>query len=453
MKTAHLLFSRKFSFRVAPAIVLAAFAAAAGGNAQAKEKVIHYFTGWDGNGPTGSLTLDAFGDIYGTTVGGGFTSGFCPQFGCGTVFRLSRTPDGGLKETVLHRFTGGPHDGHAPIGGVVFDAAGALYGAADSGGLHNWGAVFKLSPTAAGEWDKTEIYDFIGAGDGGNPVSGLIFDDAGNLYGTTQVGGGSGSYGTVFELSPRPSGAWSETVLHNFSGKDGWYPNSGLTRDADGNLYGTAQGGNFANPAVCGTGGCGVVYELSPGGGGVWTETVLYAFSAHDGAGPIGGVILDSFGNLYGTASYGGRLKGCMGLGCGVVYELSPKAGGWSETVIRTFEPGTTGFGDYGGAWPRAGLTIDASGNLYGTATLGGRSDCTFFGSGCGVVFKLSPGSTGAWKETVLHAIYGPANGVNPDSSLIFDATGHLLGSADYGGSFGVGCGLPGCGVLYEVTP
>jgi uncharacterized repeat protein (TIGR03803 family) len=265
--------------------------------------------------------------------------------------------------------------------GLVADAAGNLYGTADGGTC--CGLVFRLSPNGSGGWQETVLYDFSGTPDG-NPLSPLIFDAAGNLYGTISVGGSNNAYcqkvngcGVVFELSPTASGPWTETVLYTFSGTDGSSPRSGLTFDSAGNLYGTAeQGGNLAD---CGGFGCGVVFKLSPSGSG-WTETVLHAFTGYgDGYYPVTAVILDAAGNVYGGA-FGGNGKPatvCSG-GCGVIFKLAPGSRGWTNTVLHTFSgsDGTTTEGVL--------LTFGPDGNLYRTAAQGGTANQ-------GVVFSIAP--------------------------------------------------------------
>jgi uncharacterized repeat protein (TIGR03803 family) len=240
----------------------------------------------------------------------------------GTIFKIDTT--GNL--TVLYTFTGYA-DGCDPYPGVILDAAGNLYGTAEGGGSgycgYGDGVVFELDPTG-----RLTVLHTFGGGDGANPQSVLLFDSAGNLYGTTIYGGGSnvcqGGCGTVFELTPNENGTWTESVLHSFCTvdgcADGWYPGEGpLVIDAAGNLYGVAGFGG-ANQCFQG-GGCGLVYRLDASG----RETVLYNFAGgKDGAGPAAGVVMDKAGNLYGIAARYGD-TGCKdgnGYGCGVVFEL-----------------------------------------------------------------------------------------------------------------------------------
>src|ERR1035441_332430 len=213
------------------------------------------------------------------------------------------------QEKVLHNFNNNGTDGTNPRAGLIFDAAGNLYGTTENGGTNGVGTVFELTPTAGGGWTETVLYSFCSQAnctDGYQPWAGLIFDAAGNLYGTTVYGGTADttcSYcGTVFELTPNGSGGWTETVLHSFGdGTDGFYPSAGLIFDAAGNLYGTtAMGGTYDYPWD------GTVFELTPAAGGGWTEKVLYSFGGGtDGYWPEAGLIFDAAGNLYGTTYSG----------------------------------------------------------------------------------------------------------------------------------------------------
>jgi uncharacterized repeat protein (TIGR03803 family) len=277
------------------------------------EKILYNFKNLGNGGSDAGLTLDAAGNLYGTELQGG-------AYGFGMVFELSPTSSGRWTETVLHQF--GTGDAHYPIAGVIFDGAGNLYGTTSQGGNYDQGAVFELSPKAGGGWTEKILHHFnpSNGSDGGVPYSTLIFDTAGNLYGTTSVGGPSGS-GTVFELTPAPNGSWTETILHDFSGppSDGTFPYARLMFDGAGNLYGTTINGGPSN-------NCGTVFELSPMPGGSWTENILHEFddysnsSSKDGCGPmgVGGVVFDALGNLYGTTLAGGTY------GQGTVFEIKP---------------------------------------------------------------------------------------------------------------------------------
>jgi len=328
----------------------------------------------DGGGPEASLTFDAAGNLYGTTVAGGM---YCGPSGCGTVFELTPGEGGTWTEKVLHNFNVNDGDGAWPVAGVIFDAAGNLYGTTPSGGALGRGTVFELTPGAGGTWTETVLFNF-GAG---NPQGGLIFDTAGNLYGTTDVGGTKAcpNCGTVFELTKGTNGMWTKKVLHNFgsNGKDGRNPVAGLIFDAAGNLYGTT---------LQGVGGGGTVFELSPTVGGGWKEKILHSFDGNnDGKEPRAGLILDAAGKLYGTTAMGGAAD-CRfsDLPCGTVFRLTPGTNGeWTEKVLRSFNGSD-------GAGPFAGLIFDAAGNLYGTTASGGTgSGCN--GGGCGTVFEITP--------------------------------------------------------------
>jgi uncharacterized repeat protein (TIGR03803 family) len=348
-------------------------------------------------------------------------------------------------ETVLFNF-GAPHSGIGPQGPLVFDAAGNLYGTTESGGTFGWGTVFKLAPSAVGGWTQTEIHTFTGAKDGGAPYAGLTIDAAGNLYGTT-VGGGDlgcteGGCGTVFELSPNSSGKWTETVLYAFKGTDGAAPQATVVFDALGNLYGTTNAGGQR-----GAQGYGTVFRLAPSSGG-WQESVLHVFAdGSDGAYPVAPLVVDAAGNLYGTAAKGGN--NCNLSGCGVVFELSlASSGEWRETVLHSFKGGKDG------AVPLAGLTLDGSGNLYGTTVYGGVANgCPSSGTaGCGVVFEILPSASG-WKENVLHIFTGAQDGGGPGSGITLDAAGNLYGTTEAGGLSTCSTFYTGCGIVFELTP
>jgi uncharacterized repeat protein (TIGR03803 family) len=266
------------------------------------------------------------------------------------VFELSPNGSGGWTETILYSFgtNGGASDGAEPEG-VIFDKSGNLYGPTLSGGnglcdhdqSASCGTIFELSPNGSGGWAENVIYAFpAGGGAGWSPNPGLVFDQSGNLYGTTYYGGanpclGSGGCGTVFELSPSGSGSWTQTLLYSFGNgsNDGTFPAAGAIFDQSGNLYGTTQQGGTG----CGGagGGCGTVFELSPSGSG-WTENIAYSFQsgAVDGAYPYAELLFDQSGSLYSTTSSGFQ-------GAGTVFELSPDgSGGWAETVLYGFQDG-----------------------------------------------------------------------------------------------------------------
>ena len=328
-----------------------------------KFKLLHSFVGGgpDGAQPSSGLVRDSLGNLYGTTAGWGTSPG--------TIFKLTKY---GVF-SVLHTFTGGA-GGAVPLGPLVLDPAGNLYGATGAGGNptcgggRGCGVVFKLDPSGK----ETVLHTFLGGKRGTYPNGGLIRDAAGDLYGTTLAGGGTGNHGVVFKLDP----AGNETVLYAFKAEpDGSHPNGGLIQDAAGNFYGTTLWGGKGN---CQGMSCGVVFKLDTNG----NETVLYSFSGvPDGGNPVAGLVMDPVSNLYGTTLTGGA-PGCLDYACGVVFKLDQLG---KETVLYTFVPeGTTGFA------PEAGVILDSAGNIYGTTSLGGDTpDCQT--GGCGVVFKITP--------------------------------------------------------------
>ncbi len=407
--------------------------------AQWNEKVLHNFynngaeEGWT---PAAGLVMDAAGNLYGTTSAGGIFITY------GTVFELSPVPGGGWSETVLHSFNDDGTDGWTPLAGLIFDAAGNLYGTTGTGGTYHGGTVFELSPVPGGGWTETVLHSFGNGTDGSGPGGGsLIFDATGNLYGTTTAGGTftcpRDGCGTVFELTPTVGGAWTETVLYNFQrGSDGHVPYAGLIFDASGNLYGTTQEGGTGNCLNGQTHGCGTVFELTPAVGGGWAETVLHNFGiGNDGTYPGANLIFDSAGNLYGTTVNGGDYVG------GTAFELTPAPGGaWNESVLYSFN-----LQGPGGAGPVGPLVFDAAGSLYGTAIQNG----IYYG---GTTFKLTPGVGGTWTETVLHSFNeNGSDGYYPVGGVIFDAAGNLYGMTQSGGTNG--CGIEQCGTAYKMTP
>jgi uncharacterized repeat protein (TIGR03803 family) len=433
-------FAKTFSCGMRAVVAIAVIAAGTSARAGTNYKVIHNFTGSAASGsfPVGNLVADAAGNFYGVTSQSADTSGFCYDTGCGAIFKLYPTAAGGWAAANLHTFTGGL-DGDSPQGGLVMDAAGNLYGTTSLGGVDSLGDVFELTPTSSGGWKYSVIYNFgypITEG-GEEPEGTMVVDSAGNLYGST-VGGGAEGYGTIFELSPSSSGTWTETILYSFLESSGRGPEGALIFDSAGNLYGTTyNGGDLA----CGYGiGCGTVFELSPNGSGGWSESVLHSFTGGFGEGKYpayAGVIFDSAGNLYGTTSGGGHNSECDG-GCGTVYKLSPNgSGGWTETVIHSFT-GSDGTPGAGGAWPVYSLTADASGNLYGNTYLGGTA-------GEGVVFKMTPSGSG-WVESVVHSFSGSGGERPYNSGLVFGPGGLLYGMTALGGTMGFG-------TVFEVTP
>jgi len=325
-------------------------------------------------------------------------------------------------ETILYQFPGGNH-GSDPKDGLVFDAAGDAYGTTYYGGRYGWGTVYQLQHQKT-SWREIVLYNFRGGQDGYNPQGNLLIDDKGNLYGTTLTGGtgnaGSGG-GTLYELQPS-SGGWIHLVLYNFCSlggcPDGLSP-SGLIFDKSGNLYGTTvYGGNS-----CGEQGCGVVYKLSHVNG-QWKETVLHSFDNNgDGYYPNPGLTFGKSGKLYGTTCCGG------GYGAGIVFVLKPGKHGWNEVPLYAFD-GSKNNTDANGY-----LTLDSTGAIFGTLAGSYNSGCTYQ---CGGVFKLIR-SHGQWVETSVFTFNG-LDGADPNPNLIKDRAGNYYGSASQGGvgDFGV---------------
>jgi uncharacterized repeat protein (TIGR03803 family) len=282
------------------------------------ETVLYRFSGADGSIPS-ALAFDASGNLFGTTMGegGGFTAcGF--EGGCGVLFKLTPTSSGPWTLINVHVFVDGSTDVQGPVG-LIFGPGGVIYGSGFAGGNGvaggAEGGVFQLTPGSGG-WTYSLIFSFD-LTDGSYPTTGLILDAEGNLYGTTSEGG-SDRAGVVFELSPGSGGVWTQSILYNFvPGTDGYEPNSSLTFDAAGNLYGTTLAGGGSS-TVC-TNGCGTVFKLAPSGSGTWTESVALRFLETNGVHPLGGLVADTSGNLYGTASQGGNSTGM-----GLVFKLVP---------------------------------------------------------------------------------------------------------------------------------
>jgi len=440
----------------------------------ASERPLYTFPGGRHGAIGGNnLVADSAGNIYGTTWAGGNNSTSCEVYtgltGCGVVFKLTRGPHGTWEQTVLYTFTGGP-DGAVPANGVILDSSGNLYGTTLFGGDKKpancqavgiypagCGVVFELTPSTSGPWTESVLYRFTGGADGSEPFDRLIFGSSGNLYGTTSIGGNDScsppyGCGVVFKLTPGAGGQWSETVLYTFgNGSDGGFPFTGVTLDAQGNLYGVAEGGGDTSVTCNGNPGCGVVFKLTPAQSPPWPESVLYAFAGGaDGADPFMYVVLDSAGNVYGTTGAGGNTTGslCIGngdSGCGVVFELSPpqSGGNWTETVLYTF---CSLENCIDGRFSGEPLVFDPAGNLYGVAYNGGY----FF---AGVVFKLTPTGEGPWTQNILHAFTGGTDGGGPETNLLLNPAGSLIGVTDFGGNDSecTGHSPAGCGVVFEI--
>jgi len=333
--------------------------------------------GTDGQVPEGRLTIGPDGSLYGTAEGGLATC--YGSSSCGVVFNL-RPPPGICRsfscpwtETILYRFTGGV-DGWNPGADLTFDRAGNLYGIATDGGYtgsgncvdFGCGVVYKLTPSN-GSWTESVIYQFLGGADGENPWGGVIFDTVGNLYGITAAGGVMScefGCGTVFQLSPTQSG-WVKNTLHPFQGgNDGYFPETGLTSDRAGNLYGSTASG--------GPGNGGTIFQLTSVSGS-WVYSVIYGLSGqlNSQGGPAGPLTIDQAANLYGAATGDGAH------GVGSIFKLTPSNGSWLFTDVHDF-------GGEDGAYPYDGLVVDSGGNVYGTALQGGQFSR-------GLVFVITP--------------------------------------------------------------
>jgi uncharacterized repeat protein (TIGR03803 family) len=366
----------------------------------------------DGNSPVGGLLMDAAGNLYGTTRYGGSHEGCPGKWECGAVFKL----DASGAETVLYNFTG--PDGANPTSNLIMDANGDLYGTTEFGG--DTSNCVGISYAGCGVvfnlsgTKETVLYRFTGGADGAWPLAGVIMGTGGALYGTTNTGGAWGG-GAAFKVVGK-----KETVLHSFCSenncKDGTYLIAGLIMDAKGSLYGTTVYGGDIN---CNPDPCGVVFKLTGR-----KETVLHAFKGSpDGAFPSAGLFMDSTGNLYGTTGNGGH-----DTNGGIVFEVGQDG---KKRELHTFR------GARGGSDPQAGVVLDAQGNLYGTTLYGPT------GTG-GTVFEI----TADGKEKILHYFCSEkdcADGGIPND-LIIDAKGNLYGTT-YGG------GINGNGVIFMITP
>jgi uncharacterized repeat protein (TIGR03803 family) len=318
--------------------------------------------------------------------------------------------------------------------------------------------ILMFASSASAEWKEKVLYSFQGGNDGQSPAGGVVFDKAGNLYGATYEGGStcpSPGCGTIFQLSPGNGGTWTETILYEFNGDQGSYPEGGVIADANGNLYGTtAYGGSGTCILLGGNVGCGVAYELSPPAkkGGQWTYGVLYSFKGgKDGQIPHGDLTLDKAGNLYGATLYGGGYGTCNApyfQHCGTVFKLSvpkQKGGKWTEKVLHSFKGGAAGKKSGDGANPNGGLVLDSTGAIYGTTYYGGNEvgecDGGVGGTGCGIVFAFQlPKKKGdAWTEKQLHVFSGGNDGGQPSAGVILDAEGALYGVAGGGNASGGG--------------
>ncbi|MGD0164843.1 MAG: choice-of-anchor tandem repeat GloVer-containing protein [Candidatus Sulfotelmatobacter sp.] len=420
------------------------------------ESAILKLTAADGAEPSGGLIADSAGNLYGTANVGGVG-----QYG--TVFEVSPPASGGAwTETTLHAFSGAP-DGDWPVGPLLMDNSGNLYGVTNYGGEgfpYNYGTVFELSPpvVAGDPWTEAILHTFQGIPDGETPNGGLVMDSAGNLYGTT-LWGGACKWGTVFELSPpATSGAvWTEKVLYRFrytcngtTYNDAASPMAGLVMDKDGALYGTTYNGGEPYD--------GTVFKLTPPAAGhtAWTEKILYTFTGgSDGERPVGSLVFNH-GKLYGTAAYGANAACTNSLpGCGTIFELSPPSvagDAWTETTLYSFTGGTDGEA------PEGSVLFDEEGNLYATATGGGSTACGTIDAsvGCGAVIKLTPPAAAgdSWTETTLYDFIPGGNGAVLPSNVVPGKSGRLYGTTYTGGDGSCSYnGNPGCGVVFAIIP
>jgi len=414
------------ALRIPILVATLALVLAANAHAGSKYQVLHNFgAGKDGSIPSGPLTLDNKGNLYGATgAGGGFG---CDGYGCGTIFQLAHQVSGKWTEKSLHDFADNG-DSADPRGNLVFDRAGNLFGTLNGAGTGQ-GALFELSPGFSWNlslfWEHEEF------------SPGLLLNKAGDLVGF--FGAGQYQTGAIGELSPGSKG-WTYTLLYSFGGGgggNGWGPDAPMSWDAHGNLYGTAlYGGNSyssGHQKFCPDGsGCGVAFQMTPSSDGTWKYHVLHRFAnfKNDGQSPDGGLVVDAPGNVYGVTAYGGAY------GNGTVFEFTPSSGGrWKQTVLYDFPNCSNG------CLPGFTLAFDKAGNLYGAAS-GGLADCD--GYTCGVIFKLTPQKNGTWQYNVLHKFNG-ADGGFP-YGVILDDKGNLYGTTQAFGKYN-------SGVAFEITP
>jgi hypothetical protein len=418
---------------------------------------LYTFTGGgDGGSPIAGLLAGPGGSFYGTTSGG-----------FGTIFEISPPPKGQTTWifTTLYSFTGAA-DGAFPEN-LVMDKSGALYGMTNQGGIFNGtcvyqgtdygcGTVFKLSMpwTRQTGWTLNTLYSFPGGSESSSPTGGVVMDGSGSLYGFT-----AGIYtcsnspaicGSAYKLTPPAEGqtAWTETTLYTFTGgRSGAYAGyfGSPVLDRSGKIFGITEAGGDMGDVTCGAiGGCGLVFQLTPPGRGKssWTEDRILEFDGRDGIAPLDGVSEDAAGDLYGSTDEGGRLKDCMPgspypNGCGVTYELSPRANGgaWTASIVHKFKNGADG-----------GYPYDAPAFLAGGIYLSTSGDeVTSFGS----IAKLLPpgGNRGDWRVKTLFSFTNDANGCSPTGPLI------MRNGVIYGTTYGDGAGPAPYGTIYALKP
>ncbi len=384
--------------------------------------VLHTFTGGsDGANPRAGLTIDQAGNLLGTAFSGGGSNN------AGVAFKFVQS-NGGWVLIPLYEFPNS-HLGGSPDS-LLLQTDNGIYGTTYHDGIGDNGSVFRLQPAASAckaalcYWSAAALYKFTGSPDGSVPIGGVSFDQAGNLFGSTQYGGiGSYNPGTIYELTPA-SGSWIETQLYSFTGgADGSYIN-GVIMGTDGNLYGTALYGGFNDQ--------GTVFELVNSGSG-WTLKVLHTFQGvTDGKNPAGGLTFDQAGNLYGTTAAGGKAGG------GTVFELTPSSNGeWTLSTLFGF----AGLEECG---PYAAVTLDSAGNIWGTTYCSGAYTA-------GTVFKLTY-SNGTWTNNQMHVFTDGSDGGYPFSTVTLDANGNAYGTTLQGGIRGADCDQT-CGVLWQISP
>lgn len=411
---------------------------------RAQEHVLADFVQTDGVVPSGGLIIDKSGALYGATENGAGSG--CTGVGCGTVFKLAPVSSSQYTLAVIYQFRP-EQDGANPSGGLITDGSGALYGTTGSGGLSQDGypgTVFRLMPTGP-QYSEQAIYRFTAGSDGRAPEGGVIEDGKRALYGVAMYNGRTScECGTAYKLTPSGRG-YTFSVIYRFQGgTDGSYPNTPLVADSHGNLYGmTLEGGS----CQFNVDGCGTVFELRPSTGG-YSHVVLHAFAAGatDGLYPIGGLALDSSGNLYGATTYGGTCP-IDALGCGVAFELSPQGSTYSAHVLYSF--GSQGKDD--GIFPNGSFTLATGGVIYGTTTGTEIRRCYKHGLSCGTVFKLTPAGS-SYRESVIFRFRDAVQGNIPLSGLLVVGNS-LFGETGFGGSPACNfAGRSGCGAVYKIN-
>ena len=423
---------------IIPLVLLATmFVLTTTARAQYKETILVNFIGGGYGLGAAAIVRDAFGSIYLPVITS--NDGTCGELACGAIIKLSPNANGTYTETINHSFTGGS-EGNYPIT-LLADASGNLFGSTLVGGISGThgkdcdlgcGVIFELQPRAAGGWTYTVLYRFPTVTDGDHPSLSLI-DSAGNLYGWAD--GGASSKSLIFQLSPSSDGTWTKTTLYSFLGKTDGSFGVPTTIDAAGNVFGTVPVGGSTTTSC--NNECGYIFELSPSTSGTWTMTSAYNFKGSpDGAGPTT-LITDVAGNFWGTTfGGGGGLSTCTQYvpnGCGTLFELSPNStGGWTENVQHRF-----GF-TLDGAYPLA-LAVDAAGDFYTDQELGGVGSY-------GTIVKFSPGSSGNWDYTLLYSFANGKGGGYPYYMSVDPSAGDVYGAVLSGGS-------KDSGAVYRLSP